>query len=247
MCRACAEANPRSCGARTVGYAEDQHIDDELPEAGYEQENEEPCVARNRIQAQIGTVAPGGNTEQKYERTQDTPASVQATPRPSHQGAFSRTQARQQQHQGTDRDQQTLRHSASGPGIFSHYASVTRWAPGSTLAGHRCALAYTRAMRRDRPRRWNALEGGAGPGSGRTAQVVLQALAAGPQGAQMRAQRARTMAPQTTAEMVAPAAAYDRAVRNRWRGSIDARAVRARFSDPALHERLCPRGREEIG
>ena len=91
-------------------------------------------------------------------------------------------------------------------------------------------------MRRDKPRRRNALEGGAGPGSGRTAQVVLQALAAGPQGAQMRAKPARTMALQTTAEMVAPAAAYDRAVRNRWRGSIDARAVRARFSDPVLHD-----------
>lgn len=44
--------------------------------------------------------------------------------------------------------------------------------------------------------------------------------------------------------MAAPLAAYDCAVRNRWRGGIDARAVRARFSDPVLHARLCPVGRE---
>ncbi len=86
----------------------------------------------------------------------------------------------------------------------------------------------------------------AGLGSGRTARVVLRALAASGEG---RRQTGAAVAPPaemvaSAAEMVAPAAAYDRAVRDRWRGGIDARAVRARFSDPVLHARLCPVERE---
>jgi cobaltochelatase CobT len=85
----------------------------------------------------------------------------------------------------------------------------------------------------------------AGLGSERTAHAVLCALAARPQRDRMRGDSTRAaLAPQDPGEMVAPAAAYDRAVRDRWRGGIDARAVRARFSDPALHARLCPPGRE---
>ncbi len=81
----------------------------------------------------------------------------------------------------------------------------------------------------------------AGPGSGRTARVVLRALAASGDG---RMHPRAVATPYVPADMVAPAAAYDRTVRDRWRGSIDARAVRARFSDPLLHARLCPTGRE---
>ena len=83
-----------------------------------------------------------------------------------------------------------------------------------------------------------------GVGSGRTARVVLQALATRPAGGRIGAEPVRTLMAHTPADMVAPAAAVDRAVRGRWRGSIDARAVRARFSDPALHARLMPTGRE---
>lgn len=85
----------------------------------------------------------------------------------------------------------------------------------------------------------------AGLGSGRTARVVLHALAARPAGGRIGADRARRMLmTNTPADMVAPAAAFDRAVRGRWRGGVDARAVRARFSDPDLHARLIPPGRQ---
>ncbi|MGH8142441.1 MAG: hypothetical protein ACREU2_07995, partial [Steroidobacteraceae bacterium] len=85
----------------------------------------------------------------------------------------------------------------------------------------------------------------AGLGSARTAQVVLRALMVRPQGARRRAESDRAAVTlNTSADMVAPAAAYDSAVRDRWRGGIDARAVRARFSDPALHARLSPPGPE---
>lgn len=81
----------------------------------------------------------------------------------------------------------------------------------------------------------------AGPGSRRTARIVLRALAASGD-SPMHTHAA--LPPYLPADMVAPAAAFDRAVRDRWRGGIDARAVRARFSDAVLHARLCPAGRE---
>jgi cobaltochelatase CobT len=83
----------------------------------------------------------------------------------------------------------------------------------------------------------------AGVGSARTARVVLRALAAG-DGHLHADSTLAVMTPFMPADLVAPAAAYDSAVRDRWRGGIDARAVRARFSDPVLHARLIPAGRE---
>lgn len=87
-----------------------------------------------------------------------------------------------------------------------------------------------------------------GLGSARAARVVLHALAARPgrrradpnDRAAVARNAARNAAEHAPADMVAPAAAYDSAVRDRWRGGIDARAVRARFSDPGLHARLSP-------
>jgi len=93
-------------------------------------------------------------------------------------------------------------------------------------------------------RRANSAEP-AGLGSDRTARVVLYALAARPAGGRIGPDPARAARmTHTPADLVAPAAAVDRAVRGRWRGGIDARAVRARFSDPALSARLSPPGRE---
>jgi cobaltochelatase CobT len=84
----------------------------------------------------------------------------------------------------------------------------------------------------------------AGVGSARTAGVVLRALAASGAGRMHADAVLAVMTPFMPADMVAPAAAYDSAVRDRWRGGIDALAVRARFSDPVLHARLIPAGRE---
>jgi cobaltochelatase CobT len=81
----------------------------------------------------------------------------------------------------------------------------------------------------------------AGLGSGRTARTVLRALAAS---GDDRMHAHAVLTPYLPADMVAPAASYDRTARDRWRGGIDARAVRARFSDPVLQARLCPVERE---
>lgn len=77
----------------------------------------------------------------------------------------------------------------------------------------------------------------AGLGSARTARTVLRALGSRP--GRTRAIPAMAL---TSAELIAPAAAHDRGVRDRWRGGIDASAARARFSDALLYARLSPPG-----
>lgn len=84
----------------------------------------------------------------------------------------------------------------------------------------------------------------AGVGSARTACMVLRALAASGTGGVHADSALAAMTASVPADMVVPAAVYDRAARARWRGGVDARAVRARFSDPVLYARLIPADRE---